>query len=715
MPGISNLANNIQQSLRAAGAVLGISPQLAGTSPYPISFRSRPNSTNIDSSNWNNLPAPYTFSVVDERGTPVGGFTDFELPIAPQNIQQNEQFAHSILPTQGGTVVTHSGNRYKQLQISGTTGISPFRGAGGVARQTGEANFSPPGLRTASGYEVFLEFRNFLKAYYEFKNTGELEETTRLLFKNYKDGEFLVVELVSFNMTRAAGRPFLYDYSIEMRVLAHFRFTPPEAGFLSDFERKLDNALAKIETARGVMLGLQGSLRQVEAIYNQTVLEPLRSIALTVKAFIGTGFVFADIARRTINNTMTLGGVAAILAGLQSRQNEALRVGGGSTALVAANIPTDIENAVASSGTELINNLNELLMEIPIAEAPQETIDAVNEEVENANLTRQSYTDTIDDLLRVQANLEDFVNLGSSTYDSFFGRTSTVIADEGKVVTNDEFDLLSAFNTAITGIQDLVTVSTLFRATYDDEIATLLQSFNGAINLQTTTAVREITLRAEVDLEKIAQEFLSDSTRWPEIVVLNGLTAPYVCQRPRFVSLDGITDTDLLTAEQLAMFNFSTTVASPGDTITIPAPSIFGFGDTPAGAENALTEGLSQVERNLGVDLQVTDDFDLMLGNNGDIQAVASAENMAQAVILRLMYEKGDLLRNPEVGVGLRVGSKIGSLDEIRNDIIRSLTQDNRVDSIEDFTIVRNGPELRLNFLLRIKQVDQPVPIELSL
>ena len=32
----------------------------------------------------------------------------------------------------------------------------------------------------------------------------------RLVFKNYKDGEFLVVELMSFNMKRAAGRPFLY-------------------------------------------------------------------------------------------------------------------------------------------------------------------------------------------------------------------------------------------------------------------------------------------------------------------------------------------------------------------------------------------------------------------------------------------------------------------------------------------------------------------------
>ena len=281
------------------------------------------------------------------------------------------------------------------------------------------------------------------------------------------------------------------------------------------------------------------------------------------------------------------------------------------------------------------------------------------------------------------------------------------------------FDLLNGFNQAISGIQDVITVSALFRSSYDDEIESVLSAFEGEIDLQTTTAVREITLPADTDLERIALTYLGDSIRWPEIVFLNGLTAPYICQKPRFNGLtkDGILviDLDLLTDAEKAMFNFSSTVASPGDSITVPAPAIFGFGDAPSGAENSLTEGLSQVEKNLGVDLRVSDDFDLILSQSGDIEAVAAASNMAQAVILRLMYEKGDLLRNPELGVGLQVGSKIPSLEVIRDDIIRTLTQDTRIESIEDFTIARNGPEINLKFSLIIKQVDQPVPIELTL
>ena len=714
MPGITQLSNNITASIRGAEALLGIGPPIRLTSQYPGKFNNNQNANRLNEQNWNKLPQAYTFSVVNENGTPVDGWTDFALPLAPQSINQSEQFAHNIVPTQGGTVVTHSGNRYKSLTISGTTGIAPFRGAGGVA-STGDANFAPTNLATSSGYEVFIRLRNYFKAYYEFKNNGELDNKVRLLWKNYKDGEFLIVELNAFNMKRAAGRPFLYDYDIDMRVLGSFRFTPPTPAFLTDFERKIQNALDKINTARGVMLGLQDTLRQVEAIYDSTVLEPLRSIGLALKAFIGTALVLGDVGTRIINNTLTLGGIGAILGSLSEERATALRLGGGSEALLAANIPTDINNAVAASGTELINNLNELLLEVDIAIAPEETRDALNEEIENLNLPLQFYQETIDELLRVQQNLEDFVNLGSDNYDTLFGRTSTVSVEEGKNVTNDEFDLLAGFNQAISGIQDVITVSTLFRSSYDDEIQSLLAAFDGDLDLQTTTAVREITLPADTDLERIALTYLGDSIRWPEIVVLNGLTAPYITQRPRFISLDGITDTDLLTSEQLAMFNFDSTVASPGDTITVPAPAIFGFGETPSGAENALTEGLSQVEKNLGVDLRVSDDFDLILTSSGDIDAVASAGNMAQAVILRLMYEKGDLLRNPELGVGLQVGSKIPALEVIRDDIIRSLTQDPRVESLEDFTIARNGPEINLRFLLRIKQVDQPVPIELTL
>ena len=719
----NQLSNNISASLDRTGVALGFTPGGGENdlSPYPLSFASSVNSNALDISNWNNLPQPYTFSVVNRNGVPVSGFSDFELPLAPQNIMQTEMFAHSIKPTQGGTVVTHSGNKYKSLKISGTTGIAPFRGPGGVNRQTGEAYFTPGGLKFKSGYEVFIELRNYFKAYYEFKNTGQLDKNARMVWKNYKDGEFLVIELINFNMKRSAGRPFLYDYDIDCKVLRAFQFTPPETSFLSDIENKINDAVTKIETARGAILGIQGAIRQVEATFNTTVLEPLRLITLTVKAFTGTLFTLGDVGTRIIRNTFALGGITALLAGLLESQNEQKRIGGGSLALANANLPTDPAAAAASLGAEAIVGLNELLLEVDVGDAPEATRNAINQEVAELVLPRQFYTDTIAELSRVKDNFEDFVGLNSTTYDRIFGRTQTVAAETGRVVTNDEFDILNAFNLAITGIQDLISTSVLFRASYQDEIQTLLTAFNDSIELLAEPAVREVTLKVDQSLEQLALEYLADSLRWPEIAILNGLKPPYICQAERFVSFtrsDGtvITNSTLLTTAERAMFNFSTTAASPGDQILVPAPLIFGFGETPSGADISITRDLSQVEKNIGVDFRTNpESHDLVLTNSGDLQAIAGAGNMAQAIILRLTYEKGELINNPEIGVGLVIGTKAQDLNTIRDDITRSLLQDPRIEGISNFTLSRDGPELRIRFRANIKEVDQPVPIELAL
>ena len=468
-------------------------------------------------------------------------------------------------------------------------------------------------------------------------------------------------------------------------------------------------------------LGFQGSLRQIESTFNQTILEPLRLIGVTVKTFIGTALVLGDVGVRIITNTIALGGLTAILSSLLGSQTEGKRIGGISQTLLDANLPTDPKSAAESLGPGALINLGPLLQEIDLGDAPQATRDAIDQEIAELVLPRQFYTDAITQLSRVKDNFEDFVGLNSVEYDRIFGRVETVRAETGRTVTNSEFDILNAFNQAITGIQDLISTSVLFRTSYSDEIADLIAAFNDEIELEAQPAVREVTLLVDETLERLALQYLADSKRWPEIAVLNGLKPPYICQKERFKAFrrsDGviITDRDLLTAEEIEMFNFSKTAASPGDSILVPAPLIFGFGETPDGATISITRDLNQVEKNIGVDLRVDiESFDMILSNGGDLEAIAGAGNMAQAIILKLNYEKGDLLSNPEIGVGLVVGTKGRDLNAIRDDITRSLLQDPRIESLGDFRLVRNGPEIKIRFLANIKQVDQPVPIELAL
>lgn len=70
--------------------------------------------------------APYTFVFNKERaGEGLGDRYAFNLPISPSNISITTHFATNIVTTMYGTVEEHSEQRYFDINISGTTGMSP--------------------------------------------------------------------------------------------------------------------------------------------------------------------------------------------------------------------------------------------------------------------------------------------------------------------------------------------------------------------------------------------------------------------------------------------------------------------------------------------------------------------------------------------------------------------------------------------------------------
>lgn len=69
---------------------------------------------------------PYTFVFNKEQvGDGLGGRYSFNLPISPSNISITTHFATNIVTTMYGTVEEHSEQRYFDINISGTTGMSP--------------------------------------------------------------------------------------------------------------------------------------------------------------------------------------------------------------------------------------------------------------------------------------------------------------------------------------------------------------------------------------------------------------------------------------------------------------------------------------------------------------------------------------------------------------------------------------------------------------
>jgi hypothetical protein len=165
------MAINIGGLLENIGGSVGdFIKVLKGDAPKDGKYPEVPNiaPTEIQSRNWTKT-LPYVFGVIetaDSNVTYSGSpqFSDFALPINPSDLTQTEPPSIVIKSTQGGTVVTHNGIKYKELTIKGTTGVHPNRGAGGASKRTGKANFQPNEMKFVSGYESFLRLRNWFRA-----------------------------------------------------------------------------------------------------------------------------------------------------------------------------------------------------------------------------------------------------------------------------------------------------------------------------------------------------------------------------------------------------------------------------------------------------------------------------------------------------------------------------------------------------------------------
>lgn len=222
-------------------------------------------------------------SVEDLRGTkyanwykqlPYGfrfGTNTFYLPISPTNLSISTHFSTNVIATMYGTVEEHSNQRYFDISITGTTGMSPqyyqnineqlgqhkttigraaqpikgglFNRDLGLFKRTqallentlNQATdlLSLNGPRQKAGIDLaktgWAAFHNFYKFLLLHKQiaSGQLigidaiskpGADKGLYFLNYKDNNQYNVSIQNFQLTRDASNPMLYNYNINMRA-----------------------------------------------------------------------------------------------------------------------------------------------------------------------------------------------------------------------------------------------------------------------------------------------------------------------------------------------------------------------------------------------------------------------------------------------------------------------------------------------------------------
>ena len=551
----------------------------------------------------------YSFHVVKVSagrifGTTTGaaqGWKEFRLQINPQELTQDEIFAVEVTPTLRGILVEHHGSTLKDITISGTTGISPNRKEAGTNRDG-----SPIFATGHSGYKEFHDLRSYFRLYVEEKrldSTGNI----RLVFRNYKDNEFLYVEPTKFTMKRSARKPMMYDYVITLKAVGIAdRFAGvSDWKTLFDLANNLDSALEYIDQAVRTINGAFGIINRFQRDINSILLAPLNAVTQAVRAIQGG-----------VNQTLTQLGV-----------------------------------------------------------------------------TKRAINDLKNIASRIQLNFSDAVGRDTSAYNAASGRTQTIVGNPNRQTTYDELSIINALSDVQKGLLLIAALGDdIFEQNVFEINSEVTSVYGDLISLVEPSSVASIDILATDDIQTIAAREFGDPDKFRDIVLLNNLKPPYISATP---------EPGLL---------------SPGSKILVPRYG--GSGETGAqrtSKEFNITKTMVEAEKGLGVDIRINEDGDLAISNTKDLDLVAGMSNMAQASALKLGYESGSLKRHPGIGTDLQIGRKAAtSLTIIREQILSSFQSDNRVESIPFIELIQEGGAYVINMLVKLKNVDQPVPIPLK-
>jgi phage baseplate assembly protein W len=273
----------------------------------------------------------------------------FTLPIPPQDLSINMPLATSVQATLGGIVEQHGGAPFRDIVISGTTGITPikntagpkeadllsrtvetiFAGSANAARSfasnattvvTGKKEFYPninQGLgdgpdripEKSTGYYQFRLLERLLESYQEIKKrSGAVDpligfdpKDLRLGFAVWKDEACYLCSGVNFMLKRSATNPMEYFYTLQLKAWKRVKLNKGE-GVLNvkhEFIARKPNFYAQGLTR---LTAANAALQAAGDFFRSIIQDPLnrlgeitREVALFLKLTVGTVININDL------------------------------------------------------------------------------------------------------------------------------------------------------------------------------------------------------------------------------------------------------------------------------------------------------------------------------------------------------------------------------------------------------------------------------------
>jgi hypothetical protein len=280
-------------------------------------------SSDIGFRNWSSS-YPYELVVLQAGPGSYSVFSDsiFSLPINPEELSNAMPFASSVAATLDGVVEQNGGAPFRQISFSGTFGVHPLRKSGeslqgGLLHELGglfggtisavtrtiasarqvvlgpefKVNVDNEIDPRESGYAQFRILQRYLESYAEVKKTTSGRDL-RLALLIWKEQAAYLVTPQAFRVSRSAGSPFEYRYSLQFQ--AWKRIDPSKIGAVEPQELAWRSAkprdasifsqiMGRLNALHNTLQGLSSIITGIEQDFDSTVMGPIREVGLLIK------------------------------------------------------------------------------------------------------------------------------------------------------------------------------------------------------------------------------------------------------------------------------------------------------------------------------------------------------------------------------------------------------------------------------------------------
>lgn len=664
----------------------------------------------------------------------------------------------------------------------------------------------------STGYYQALYLSQFLERYAMAKKNPD-NKRWRLALDVPKMGQTFLVTPIAYTIQKSAQKPNERMYSLQLKAWKRIvinnkvKVKPSELPELT--ANAFDTMVNSVDEVRRVLSGVtnlisavRGDIQGVFNVIGQTALafKDVAGIAHSVADFpTNIKNSFRDSITRNLESlgrSLDFGGGAG--GGIAKESSSKGSFSGGSTkdqakaaqSLIAGqrdsneglsydevvngtlgeeatqNLATDPSNEIFNNpeaNFEFFNSIN--IDDLP--KTPEQEL-MIEEELEKASLlTIDDFQSFKKEIMDLALDISNLYGASDPTYSYIYNRPEP---------TDRPIDLNVIENEILVALFDMIQAYDLITSNqnYDDLSITNSLDFVGGlanesgIDFTNYSSKMLMPVPFGLTIEQIAAKYLGDSSKWLEIVTINGLKSPYIDEDGFVLKLlsnaDGrqfnvddaeerlyigqritlqssnvtVFSRNIIDVEKIGDGNYLITVDGKDDLDILKfndGASIRGYLPSTVNSQNQIyipTEARPMEDDNIRpvnhlddpdltkiskVDFLLTDDMDLAIDSVGEFRLANGLTNLIQAMKLKIKTRQGSILRHLNYGLGINYGVSIADIEsgELLSSLNDMVASDPRYEGIRSASIRLSGSTLSIFLDIKIINNDGIVPISFNM